>query len=65
VRVLHAERAGSEEPALLYGTEKAWRSVSKNSRLALDTIILKYLVAIPYKIGYYVPEIRACGPVIL
>ena len=47
------------------GTEKAWRSVNKNSHLALDTIILKYLVAIPYKIGYYVPEIRACGPVIL
>jgi hypothetical protein len=35
------KRAGSEEPALLYGTEKAWRSVNRNSHLALETIILK------------------------
>jgi hypothetical protein len=40
-------------------TEKAWRSVNKNSHLALDTIILKYLVEIQYKIGYYVPASKA------
>lgn len=27
--------------------------------LALDTIILKYLVEIQYKIGYYVPASKA------